>query len=73
MDLTSTILALGLILLIVIPIAIYNIKNKQKENRFQQAFHAIAEKLDLAILDFDRWDNSIIAIDKHHKRLFFYR
>ena len=73
MDLGTTITAVGLLLIVIIPFIIMSVNNNKKVKNIQQELFDIAEQNNSKITRHNSWDNFLIGIDDTTSKLFFIR
>lgn len=71
MDITSSIIGIGLLLLFVIPIVLLNRRGKKTEQLFKNKLFSQAEKDSCEINEFEIWNNAAIGLDSNSSKLFF--
>lgn len=73
MDKSSTIIALGLVVLTALPFIIYNLYKKMKKMKFLKDFINMSEKAKLKFSQKELWNNCYaIGIDSDSKKLFYF-
>jgi hypothetical protein len=73
MDKSSTIIALGIVVLTALPFIIYNVYKKMKKMKFLKDFVNMSEKAKLKFSQKELWNNYYaIGIDSDSKKLFYF-
>jgi hypothetical protein len=73
MDTGTTIVALVIVLMVVIPLVMASRKIKKREQLFLQSLFNLAEENTCKIIEHDHWNYTAIGMDKDSRALFFIR
>ena len=74
MDLITSLIGLGLVVLTILPFVYFHTVNKKNKERFLKEFKALAQQAQVNVTEYDVWSDYFgIGLDANTNKLFYYK